>query len=233
MDKGFLEDCLAKGMSLPQIGERVGKSPGTVGYWVKKHGLRANGARRFSPRGGLDRQALQSMVEDRLTLQEMADRLDRDISTVRYWLKKFELEPTFGRRRRRKVTDGPRFAIFDCRHHGMTEFVLEGRGYYRCKKCRSRGVAERRRVVKRKLVEEAGGACLICGYDRCVAALEFHHLDPSKKAFSLSLRGITKSIAVIREETAKCILLCSTCHAEVEAGFVDLPKELVAAPAGP
>lgn len=88
--------------------------------------------------------------------------------------------------------------------------------------------------MKRKLVEEAGGACLICGYDRCVAALEFHHLDPSQKAFNLSLRGITKSIEVVREEAAKCVLLCATCHAEVEAGFTELPKEpLASSPASP
>jgi len=35
--------------------------------------------------------------------------------------------------------------------------VLEGRGYYRCVRCRSEAVSKRRRTVKRKLVEEAGG----------------------------------------------------------------------------
>lgn len=24
-----------------------------------------------------------------------------------------------------------------------------------------------------------GGKCQICGYDKCVGALEFHHLDPT------------------------------------------------------
>jgi hypothetical protein len=37
------------------------------------------------------------------------------------------------------------------------------------------------------------------------------------------MRGITRAIAKLREEAAKCVLLCATCHAEVEAGFVSLP----------
>ena len=49
VEKEFLEDCLAKGMSLPQIGELVGRLPGTVGYWVAKHRLVANGSEKFTP----------------------------------------------------------------------------------------------------------------------------------------------------------------------------------------
>jgi 5-methylcytosine-specific restriction endonuclease McrA len=73
------------------------------------------------------------------------------------------------------------------------------------------------------LIDEAGGACLICGYDRCVGALHFHHLDPETKEFGISRRGFTRSIQKMREEAAKCVLLCSNCHAEVEAGIATLP----------
>jgi IS30 family transposase len=55
MDKPFLEECLANGMSLEAIGEQIGKHPSTISYWLKKHGLTAVGRDRFSPRGGLDR----------------------------------------------------------------------------------------------------------------------------------------------------------------------------------
>jgi hypothetical protein len=83
-------------------------------------------------------------------------------------------------------------------------------------------VAEWRRRTKRKLVEEAGGCCRLCGYNGSMAALEFHHLDPSRKSFALSMRGMTRSIAELRKEAAKCALLCANCHAEVEAGFTTL-----------
>jgi hypothetical protein len=73
------------------------------------------------------------------------------------------------------------------------------------------------------LIEEAGGRCTLCGYDRSPAALHFHHRDPSQKAFSLGVRGITRGIDRLREEAAKCVLLCANCHAEVEAGVQEVP----------
>ena len=75
-------------------------------------------------------------------------------------------------------------------------------------------------------VEEAGGACVICGYKRCVHALEFHHRDPSQKSFGLAHRGVTRSIAEVRREAKKCVLLCATCHVEVERGVTRLPEAI-------
>jgi hypothetical protein len=51
---------------------------------------------------------------------------------------------------------------------------------------------------------------------------QFHHLDPAQKAFALSVRGLVYSIDALREEARKCVLLCSNCHAEVEAGVTML-----------
>jgi hypothetical protein len=56
-----------------------------------------------------------------------------------------------------------------------------------------------------------------------VGALHFHHLDPAAKQFGISGRGFTRSLAKMRDEAAKCVLLCSNCHAEVEAGIASLP----------
>lgn len=103
----------------------------------------------------------------------------------------------------------------------MTKFVLEGRGYYRCTLCRKAGVVAHRRKNKKILVDEAGGKCIRCGYDRYIGALQFHHRDPSIKERGLSKRGLTISIARLREEAKKCDLLCANCHAEVEGNFND------------
>jgi hypothetical protein len=73
------------------------------------------------------------------------------------------------------------------------------------------------------IVEEAGGACVICGYDRFPGALQFHHLDPATKSFALGLRGVTRSLERVRAEARKCVLLCANCHAEVEGGVAELP----------
>lgn len=111
----------------------------------------------------------------------------------------------------------------ECIHHGSTEFVLEGRGYYRCKTCRKNGVAKRRRRALAMLKAEFGGKCAICGYSKYLGALQFHHLDPKEKGFGISQSGEPKALEKLREEARKCILLCANCHAEVEAGLVDIP----------
>jgi DNA-directed RNA polymerase subunit RPC12/RpoP len=107
-----------------------------------------------------------------------------------------------------------------CRRHGSTDFWLDNRGIYRCLRCRSEAVARRRRL-KEILVSEAGGRCTICGYDRYVGALQFHHRDSAEKRFGVGERGLTRWLAAVRAEVAKCVLLCANCHAEVEGGIVN------------
>ena len=109
-----------------------------------------------------------------------------------------------------------------CPRHGSTAFRLDSRRSYRCVRCAQERVADRRRRLKRILVLEAGGRCRVCGYDRCVAALQFHHRDPREKTFTPSSKGVTRSLEKAREEACKCVLLCANCHAEVEASYLPL-----------
>lgn len=68
----------------------------------------------------------------------------------------------------------------------------------------------------------------MCSYDRCMDALQFHHLDPSEKDFVLSRVG-TWAWQRIVNELDKCVLLCCRCHTEVHAGVLDLRKYLTKA----
>jgi hypothetical protein len=103
-----------------------------------------------------------------------------------------------------------------CKHHGMTEFVLEGRGYHRCKKCRSVNVQKRRIKLKIMAVEYKGKKCSCCGYDKCINALEFHHVDGTKE-FGIAHKGYTRSWKLIQKELDKCILVCANCHREIHS----------------
>jgi hypothetical protein len=71
-------------------------------------------------------------------------------------------------------------------------------------------------------VREAGGRCSLCGYERYIGALGFHHLDPAEKRFSISYLGASRALGRARAEAQKCVLLCANCHAEVEAGVARL-----------
>jgi hypothetical protein len=56
-----------------------------------------------------------------------------------------------------------------------------------------------------------------CGYDRCLEALEFHHIASGEKDFGISARGHSRSWEKTRQELDKCILLCANCHREIHA----------------
>ena len=85
-------------------------------------------------------------------------------------------------------------------------------------------VKQWRQNTKIKMVEAMGGQCQCCGYDKCIRALAFHHIDPSEKDIGFGeIRSNPKSWNKIVEELRKCILVCHNCHSEIHAGIRDLP----------
>lgn len=64
---------------------------------------------------------------------------------------------------------------------------------------------------KRKALNMLGGACSKCGYNKCIAALDFHHLG-DKDATIKELMHL--SWKRIEAEVKKCIILCANCHRE-------------------
>jgi transposase len=231
VDRDSLTLLLAQGVSVEQIGKRFGKHPSTIAYWMAKFGLVAPNRDTHLAKGGIERERLEELVAQGMSIAEMAEELGRGKSTVRHWLGRYGLQTTGSRgRSRRKPAEAAREAgklttTLECERHGSTEFILEGRGYYRCKRCRSEAVSEHRRKVKGTLVAEAGGGCVLCGYNRSGRALAFHHLDPSQKQLPVSWNGVTVAIDTVRAEARKCVLLCSNCHAEVEDGAISVPLE--------
>ncbi|HEY2260083.1 MAG TPA: helix-turn-helix domain-containing protein [Solirubrobacteraceae bacterium] len=229
MDKGSLALLLSQGLSVEKIAERFDKHPSTVAYWMKKHGLEAVNREKHAAKGEIDPEQLRGLVAEGLSISELAERLERSKATVRHWLKRHGLETALAARRSavRAAVAGlesePQRLVLRCRVHGDTDFVREGSGYFRCVRCRSASVMRHRRRLKEQLVAEAGGRCVLCGYDRRARALEFHHVDPGLKQFALSRKGVTLSLEALRAEASKCVLLCSNCHAEVEDGSVVLP----------
>lgn len=209
MEKALLEECLGEGLSLEAIGKRVGKHESTVSYWLKKHGLDANGRETHAPNQKVEPERLRALVEAGVSIQEMGDAFGVGRSTIRYWLRKLGLETDRSirmRESRAASSEGRRRAYLTCSRHGHTAFYARPEGGFRCGRCSSAAVSKRRKSLKRLLVEEAGGCCVLCGFDEHLAALQFHHVDPSTKSFSIAGGGLTRSLesAAPRQRSACC-----------------------------
>lgn len=86
-----------------------------------------------------------------------------------------------------------------------------------CKQCNLENTLKRQRNFKIKCVEYKGGKCQDCGYNRSIAALEFHHRNPKEKSFDFSHVRLTswdKNEEKIISELDKCDLICANCHRE-------------------
>ena len=103
----------------------------------------------------------------------------------------------------------------------------EAKRKYCSTKCKNKAAVDRfRKNQKRKAVEYKGGCCQVCGYNKYQGALEFHHLDPNEKDFGIGQSGITRVWEDVKKELDKCICVCSNCHKEIHAEFVDVTERL-------
>jgi transposase len=231
MDRASLEQLLDRGLSLAEIGRRFNRHESTVAYWVERHGLRAAKRGKHAARGGLERAELERLVDGGASIAQMAEALQRSKGTVRHWLMRYGLKTQGGAGRRppeqaaAAKEAGLATVRMRCRRHGEADFSISGRGYYRCRRCRSEAVVRRRKKMKTILVEEAGGVCCICGYGRNMRALHFHHVEPSQKRHEINAKGVGLALETLRAEAQKCVLVCSNCHAEVEDGMTSVPVD--------
>jgi hypothetical protein len=98
----------------------------------------------------------------------------------------------------------------------------EGGSSY-CKPCTNAETSQRSIAFKEKCVEYKGGKCELCGYNKYIGALEFHHKDPTKKDLQISkVRGRSFNDK-IKKELDKCQILCCNCHREMH--FIENKKK--------
>ena len=121
--------------------------------------------------------------------------------------------------------------------HGFsTKEIMEQTGcaresvlYVTSQEYRTKNHARKCRSVRDGMVELkrlAGGRCSVCGYDKCLYALDFHHLDPRKKDNSVCNLLRSKSIKAAAAESKKCVLLCANCHRELHDGLITLENRI-------
>jgi hypothetical protein len=108
-------------------------------------------------------------------------------------------------------------ADFETKSHGESrKYCFECSPSFNDNKSRAASITAIRHAIKKQLVKYKGGKCEICGYNKCIGALQFHHIDENEKDFEIAAlynRG-HYDIEPIYKEIDKCQLLCANCHAE-------------------
>jgi hypothetical protein len=104
----------------------------------------------------------------------------------------------------------------ECSRHGLVKHRLvnyKSGPRFRCGKCDTANQIRASKKIKQKCVDYKGGKCSKCGYNKCNAALDFHHIDPTKKELKLSKNR--RKWETLKAELDKCILVCANCHREI------------------
>lgn len=174
----------------------------------------------------MDRAILEKYISENLSTREIVEQTGKSQTTVRYWLKKYGLSTNilpFNRDGKAHKTQAWRKKQCKCSVCGETDpsrfYQRKGRHakFPRCKTCHNRSQIERFRSYKKMAVEYKGGKCVRCGYDKCLASLDFHHVDPSQK--DPNWRRMRNWVFErIKEELDKCDLVCRNCHGEIHNG---------------
>ena len=89
----------------------------------------------------------------------------------------------------------------------LSKKELDYRNYYRVKLIR-----QERKIAA---IAYKGGKCELCGYNKCIASLDFHHKLSTKKSFALSDSRQYLKWSKVLKELDKCLLVCANCHREI------------------
>jgi hypothetical protein len=171
----------------------------------------------------MDKDKLKEKIDEGFSTYDLAKHFNSSQTNIRYWLRKFGINTNhFG-------------AASGCRNGKLCLFCSQDLTGKKMKFCSSKcktdwnyanGTEEnpntlqrQKRVSKERklaLIEMMGGGCSICGYNKNLAALSFHHRSPENKTFNLDSRKLSNTrMESILEEVKKCDLVCCNCHAEI------------------
>lgn len=87
-----------------------------------------------------------------------------------------------------------------------------------CRSCESRRKKQQLINFKKACLQYKNQFCCnICGYNKNLAALDFHHINASEKDFTISQQKRLNLNDKIKQELDKCDVICSNCHRELHS----------------
>jgi len=156
----------------------------------------------------MNKTKLQECVNSGMTLNEIKSKFNCSQSTIRYWLKKFDLST--------KNVAKPRPTIYKCKCGETDPKKFYGNKKRTCGNCHKIYTNQKSLENRQFAIDELGGKCLRCGYEEFNAGLNLHHLNPKEKDPKFyGMRFWSKER--IKSETKKCVLLCANCHNSLHA----------------
>lgn len=172
----------------------------------------------------MDYQELKDYLDQGLSVRQIAEKSKKSFTSIRYWIKKYGLSPNFHNFKDGYCYETTQKIIGDTRYCPMCKAYKAFDEFYTrrknncsgwCRACVSKQTIERGRKLKADCVAYKGGKCQKCGYNKCQAALDFHHRNPNEKDFSICKKyGCRRFNERIKKELDKCDLLCANCHRE-------------------
>ena len=84
-----------------------------------------------------------------------------------------------------------------------------------CKECHN-NIVKQKYAKNKEIINELkkDKSCVKCGYNKCFAALDFHHIDPNNKVDTVARLSAYSNAESALKEAEKCVLLCANCHRE-------------------
>ena len=160
----------------------------------------------------MEKEIFKELINEGLSTREMAYRINRSQTSVRYWLNKYELKTI--------KTKSVGNDVKKCCSCGE---IKEKKEFYKktgnslqsyCKICLLEFQKNRWIERKKEAIIYKGSKCIECGLsypNEPYVIFDFHHSDPKSKKYDwrrMKLLGKKK----LNEEIDKCELLCSNCH---------------------
>jgi hypothetical protein len=214
-----------KGLTINEIVNELNCAKSTVSYHINKIGLGGNNKDFLY---GVDNTTINKIKEFRLNnkkyseilseinisedkLKKICRKLDLHGCINNHKAKNLTLEiikKTYNETKSKKKTAKILGVSFETIKKRLTDYFLNKNNI-----TKSQAVINWRKRKKQELVEYKGGCCERCGYNKSTRALQFHHLDPNEKDFTISRKSY--SIERLKKEVDKCILVCANCHLEI------------------
>lgn len=170
----------------------------------------------------MEKQILLDLVNKNYSINDIAIELNKSKTSIRHWLGKYQLKTI---RAIRKVEHISRVCPCCKVEKDVSKFYSRrdktGNSTY-CKECSNTQAIIRQKDLKQKCLDYKGNKCIVCNYNNYSGALEFHHIDPSQKDFTISHLKSYSFNDLVKNELDKCALLCANCHREVHANLIDL-----------